>query len=236
MSGIFRWLGSFLFPITVAECDSEVSGKLRVIYSKGKYQLDTLGVNYSFGGLHGVFQKSFDQYNIGGREIKNVLILGFGSGSVAYILQHEYRKDVKILGVEKDEAVIGLAKKYFSIDKYKGLALECAEAYDLVCGGGKYSASTTTAFDLVVMDIFVDLLVPDKFQDDEFLSGLSRLLSPDGILFYNFISRDVKTRDAGGKLFQRMNALIGNTEWVRLPAKRTENWVFVCDRNKTKKP
>src|ERR1041385_6778137 len=127
-----KYLASFLFPYKVEERKSNVSGKIEVVYSKGKLVLDSAHVNYSFGGLHEGFQKAFFQFKIKEREIKNVLILGFGSGSVASILQDEYGKEINIVGVEKDLEVIELAKKYFSIEKYKNLALHCEDAFDFV--------------------------------------------------------------------------------------------------------
>ena len=223
---MIKFLSSFLFKHSIEERKSEVSGTLEVIYTKGKYVLDTANVNYSFGGLHEVFQKTFDRFGIRERKIKNALILGFGSGSVTSILQNEYGKDLEITGIEKDSEVINIAKKYFSVNKYKKLTLHRADAYDFV------QSSSLPCFDLIIMDVFVDLIVPEKFQDENFISALGKILSPEGILFYNFIARDEKTRSKGAQLFDGMNKLIGHTEWVRLIAKRTENWVFVSQKQR----
>src|SRR5262245_54275891 len=84
---------SFLIPGKIEERKSAVSGRLEVHHVNGKYLLDTASVNYSFGGLHEVFQSAFAQFNIGRRKANNALILGFGAGSVASILQNEYGKD-----------------------------------------------------------------------------------------------------------------------------------------------
>lgn len=222
-----RYLGSFIAPQKMEEKASQVSGKLEVYYSNGTYRLDAANVNYSFGGLHDVFQKIFRQFNIKEREVKNALILGFGAGSVASILQHEYGKDLSITGVDKDPAVIELTHKYFSTDKYKDLRLHCADAYDFV------QKEPAAPFDLIVVDIFVDLNVPGKFQDEIFISALNKYLAPDGILFYNFIARDADTRSASADLYKRMTAIIGNTEWVRMFATSTQNWLFVCDKKKS---
>lgn len=223
---IARYIGSFIAPQKMEEKMSAVSGKLEVYYSNGTYRLDAANVNYSFGGLHHVFQKVFRQFNIKDREIRNALILGFGAGSVASILQHEYGKDVSITGVDKDEAVIDLTHKYFSTDKYKDLQLHCADAYDFV------QKEPATPFDLIVVDIFVDLLVPRKFQDEMFISALNKNLAPGGILFYNFIAGDADSRNASAQLYKRMSAIMGSTEWVRMFATSTQNWLFVCDKKK----
>jgi len=221
------YLSSFLFAHTIEERKSEVSGKIEVIYSNGKYVLDSAHVNYSFGGLHTVFQKAFSQFKIREREIKNVLILGFGCGSIASILQDEYGKEVEIIGVEKDEEIIELAKKYFSVDKYKNLNLYHEDAYDFVF-------RCDEKFELIVMDVFIDLNVPENFFEEKFISQLGNLLSDKGILFYNVVIHNEKVRDKGAQLFKQMNSLISKTEWFRIFIQRTENWVFITD--KIKKP
>ena len=204
-----------------------MSGKLEVLFTNGKYVLDSAHVNYSFGGLHAVFQKAFSDFNIKNRNIKNVLILGFGSGSVASILQNEYGKKVEMVGVEKDEAVIALAKKYFSLDKYKNLTLHCEDAFEFV-------QNCKEKHDLVVMDVFIDRDVPENFSAAAFISKSGNLLSDNGILFYNLVIHNEKVRDKGAKLFKQMNELIGKTDWLRINVNQTENWIFISD--KTKKP
>ncbi len=220
-----KYFSSFLFAHTVEERKSLISGKIEVLYSNGKYVLDSAHVNYSFGGLHTVFRKAFKQFRIRQREIKNVLILGFGCGSVASILQDEYGKRLEITGVEKDPEVISLAKKYFSMDQYKDLSLHCADAME-------FALNSKEKYDMVVMDVFVDRDVPEIFSEVQFISALEGLLSGKGILFYNLVVHSEKVRDNGCALFKQMNQLIGKTEWCRIHAQRTENWIFVCDKTK----
>ncbi len=225
---IFKYLSSFLFTYPVEERKSEVSGKIEILYTNGRYVLDTAHVNYSFGGLHRVFQVAFSRLRIKKREIKNALILGFGGGSVASILRDEYKKDIKITGIEKDEVVIELAKKYFNAGSYNGLSLHCEDAYDFV-------RLCTEKFDLIAMDVFVDIDIPDKFSDDVFLAAVNNCLSDRGILFYNLVIYNEKIRDKGANLYKQMNRLMGNVEWNRVFIQRTENWIFVCDRTKISK-
>ena len=220
-----KYISSFIFTYPIEVLKSEVSGKVDVLFTNGKYVLDSAHANYSFGGLHKVFQNAFSRHKIKERKFRNVLILGFGSGSVASILQNEYGQKTEIIGVEKDEAVIELAKKYFSIDKYKRLALHCDVAYDFVF-------SCNQKFDLIVMDVFIDLNVPQKFSEQKFISQLGNLLSDRSILFFNWVAHNEKARDKGAHLFNDLNSLIGKTEWCRIYAQRTENWIFVYDKTK----
>ena len=220
-------IGSFFRPQSVEKSKSEISPMLEVICCKGKYMLDSGRANYSFGGLHYVMQQVFAKYEIKDREIKNTLLLGFGAGSVASILQKEYKKKLKIVGVEKDPVVVDLAKKYFSLGKFKDLELYTEDAFDFV-------RNCNNKFDMIVMDVFVDVNVPDKFLEKEFISSLGDLLSVRGILFFNLVVYTERIRDKGNVLFNHMNELIGQTDWMRLNEHPTENWIFVTD--KTKKP
>jgi len=221
----FRFFTSFLSPVKVEERKGAVTPRLEIYLSNGKYTLDSARVNYSFGGLHAVFRKVLSRFNICERDISNALILGFGTGSVASILCDEYKKDVHLTGVEKDPVVIDLAKKYFHIDRYKDLSLHIEDAGDFVENCDK-------KFDLVVVDIFVGADVPEKFRQEKFLAGLGRLLSPGGISFFNVVVYDEKVRTGCASLFEKMNSLIGKTEFCRVLFKRTENWIFVCDKRK----
>jgi spermidine synthase len=88
----------------------------------------------------------------------------------------------------------------------------------------------------VVVDIFVGADVPEKLREEKFLAGLERLLSPGGISFFNVVVYDEKVRTGCASLFEKMNSLIGKTEFCRVFFKGTENWIFVCDKGKLKKP
>lgn len=220
---ILKYMTSFFSPVRVEERRSAVSGKIEVLFSGGKYVLDSAHVNYSFGGLHRVFQRAFAQAGIKDRKITSALILGFGSGSVASILREEYRMQAAITGVEKDPEVIALAQKYFAVNKYKNLDLICADAHEFVFRCNK-------KFELVVMDVFVDRNVPDIFFDEKFLSRLEKILSEKGILFFNLVVHNEKVREKGAKLFRDLNLLVGKTEWCRIHSHRTENWVFAAGK------
>jgi hypothetical protein len=222
---IFRFFTSFLSPVKLEERKGSVTPQLEIYLSNGRYVLDSARVNYSFGGLHAVFRKAFSRFNIRERDISSALILGFGAGSVASILCDEYKKDLHLTGVEKDPVVIDLAKKYFHIDRYKDLSLHMEDAGDFVENCNK-------KFDLVVVDIFVGIDVHEKFREEKFLAGLGRLLSPGGISFFNVVVYDEKVRTGCACLFKKMNSLIGDIEFCRVSFKRTENWIFVCDRSK----
>ena len=172
-----------------------------------------------------MFRKAFSRFDIRKRNVGNALILGFGAGSVASILCDEYNQAIHLTGVEKDPVVIDLARRYFHIDRYKNLTLHSEDA-------GEFVERCDKKFDLVVVDIFVGIDVPQEFTEETFLAGLGRLLSPRGICFFNVAIYDEKVRTGCASLFEKMETLVGKTEFCRLCLKGTENWIFVCDRTK----
>ena len=222
-ANLLRFFASFIAPMKVEEREGVVTPRLEIYLSKGRYVLDAVRVNYSFGGLDAVFREAFSQFDVQERDIANALILGFGAGSVASILSEEYKKAIHLTGVEKDPVVIDLAKKYFRIERYKDLSLHLEDA-------GAFVARCDQQFDLIVVDVFVGAEVPQQFKQEEFLARLGRLLAPQGICFFNVAIHNQEVRIESQDLFRKMESLVGKTEFCPISFGRTENWVFVCDR------
>ena len=123
---------SYLYPVVVEKRKGTVTPYLEVIKSNRKYLLNSENANYSYGGLHVLFNKFFKQIGIKKYDIKSVLVLGMGAGSVVSLLRQKYKIDCAITAIEKDEVVIELAKKYFEIEKYNPLNIVNADAFEFV--------------------------------------------------------------------------------------------------------
>jgi len=102
----------------VEQCVGEVSPYLEVNLINGKYSLDTSKVNYSYGSLYRIFDQTFLKFNLKAHEVKSVLVLGFGAGSVASLLAEKYCTGCEITGIERDQVVINLANKYFELNRF----------------------------------------------------------------------------------------------------------------------
>ena len=198
-----KYISSYLLPVTIERVHGELTPYLEVNLVEGKYMLDSSNVNYSFGGLHKVFKKTFTHFNLGNLEFENVLILGFGAGSVASILTEEYGMKCDITGIEKDEVVINLAKKYFNIARFKNLNLVSENAYT-------YVQRIENKYDLIIVDLFVDEVVPEIFHEEKFLHHLNRILSHDGVLFYNFMTSSKTLKSEFDILSPRFETIFGS--------------------------
>jgi spermidine synthase len=183
---------SYVAGNKVEQIISPLNGELNIYYINGKYILNAENTNYSFGELHKGFQKIFKKINLAGKNFKNVLILGFGVGSVASILKDELNKNCSIKGIEKDPIILDIGNKYFDISRFKKTDILVKDAYEYVC-------SCNEIFDLIVFDIYIDNKIPSVFEHKEFLSTLKNLVSTNGLLVFN---KDVNNEEMHQSLFR----------------------------------
>jgi len=216
-------LSSYLFPFPIEQRKGRITPFLEVVLENGKLVLNTAHVNYSYGSLHNIFYKTFKKINIQEREIKNVLILGFGAGSIASLLEDTFHKNCTITGIEIDEVVIELAKKHFNIGRLKKLTIHDTDAYNFVL-------NCIETFDLIAIDIFIDDKTPKKFSDDKFLSALSGLLKPSGVICYNRMLPVSKSEINEEELITSFNQLIGPNSIFKYSTGGRTNNMIVHDR------
>ncbi len=178
----WQYYRSYLFPIIV-ECDhSSVHPYIEVAYSAGKLVLNTATTNYSFGSIQRVYEKAFREIHIRDHNIHNVLILGYGSGTAAELLFQIFNdKHLNVTGVEKDERIIYYAKTYFNADNYSGLKLVQSDAYDFIL-------ADTTNYDLIIVDVAIDLAVPPGFEAEDFLRLIHSRIKKGGIMLFNKVT------------------------------------------------
>jgi len=180
---------------------------LEIILQNNRLVLNAPHTNYSFGTLHEVFRSAFRQLNLDYQEIENVLILGFGAGSVAWILQQENHCPCHITGVEVDNEVISLAKKYFRFNELENLNLHIADA-------SHFLPEDTKQYDLIVVDLFLDHRTPERFLSVRFLKELQTHIRPHGIVLFNYLRYDFEAKEKAmefeksfRKIFQQVRPL-----------------------------
>jgi len=182
-----RWkkVLSYLIDWHLESASSPINPNLHVSLSRGEFQLSTARAIYSFGNLYGNFARTFRRLDLNSLPVENVLLLGLGLGSVPYMLERTYGKKYHYTAVEIDESVVYLANKYVLSGLQSPVEIICADARD-------FAQQCTESFDLIVMDIFLDDIIPEDFESVVFLRRLSGLLSPRGLLLYNRLSRTLE--------------------------------------------
>ena len=175
-------IGSYIWP-TLLFKGKEVEGKpLELHLSKGRLRLQVEDAIYSYDDLYHVFQKAFAKINftdIG----SNALILGFGLGSIPYILEKKYHQTFHYTGVEYDPTIIQLAQKYATPRLKSPIGLLHVDAI-------VFMDRNRQKYDLICVDIFHGGLVPAFAKEHDFLEQLHDSLTQKGLLLFNYMKAD----------------------------------------------
>ena len=171
---------SFLWGLRVKRVNSALNGALEVWYIKGKYQLDAKSVNYSYGSLHRLFQRVFNETGIKKMQPSSLLLLGLGGGSVISIIRNDLGLSTRITAVEHDPEIIKLAEDYFGIRNFDGVTVFLEDALDFV-------SKSREKYDVIVVDLLHDRDVPEKFISGDFVKACAYLLNANGMILFNFI-------------------------------------------------
>jgi spermidine synthase len=192
---MFKRLLSYFVPVTVFRKSSAVSKTLEVTLNNGLLVLDSKNTNYSYGSLQRVLRKGLRR--IGFQKVaamREILVLGVAGGSVIKTLTGEIGCNGKITGVEIDAEVIEIANRYFKLDRIPNLEIVIDDAFEFVL-------RTKTKYDLIIVDLFQDMLMPSFAFEPFFADRLGFLLEPDGYILFN-------TMTLGGEHDQRNEAYV----------------------------
>lgn len=207
---------SYLLPIKVYEIESEINKTLEVTWNNGQLVLDSKNTNFSYGSLQRVMRIGLA--HIGSDIVKNsdsALILGVAGGSVIKTLTEEFEFEGKITGVELDKKTIEIANKYFGLNKLTNVEIINDDAQNFV-------TKTKKKYDLIVIDIFQDNVMPDFLFEETFINNLNNILDEKGnilfntiVNFSNDIQRNKKYNTLASKFFKNIKVLSrveGNNE------------------------
>ncbi|GGD27807.1 spermidine synthase [Flavobacterium orientale] len=176
---MLKKLISYFYPINIYKTTSELSKTLEVTLVNGELVLDSKNTNYSYGSLQRVLRKGLKY--IGFEKIKpmnHILVLGVAGGSVIKTLVDEIGCKGKITGIEIDDKVIELANDYFQLNKIENFNIIHHEAFEFVL-------KTKLTYDLIIVDIFQDTIMPSFLFETFFQNRLTEILNPGGFILFN---------------------------------------------------
>lgn len=177
-------LFSYLLPITLKKQNSKINGQLEIALVNGQKVLNAKNCTYSYGILERILVKGLRKVNFD-NSTKNILVLGLGGGSIVPIVRETFRSDAHITLVDIDPDIIAIAKNEFDILRFSKITIVCDDAE-------KYIESDPAIYDLVIVDIFIENVVPEQFTKKDFLIKINRLIALNGILIFNTIIRSMK--------------------------------------------
>jgi len=170
-----RKLLSYFWPQTT-KIKSTHNGVLEITMVNGKKVLDSENANYSYGSLQRILETGIAKVDL--KKIQSVLLLGLGGGSIISSLRNKFNFQGKIHAIELDEKVISIAQDEFNIYSSSQLTITEQDAYVFV---QKHS----TNYDLIIVDLFIDNVVPSPFYSIEFCQNVSSILNKNGWLIFN---------------------------------------------------
>lgn len=156
---------------------------LEVWHQNGKIVIDTKHANQSFGGLHVAMRQFLKNKLSNFAAPSNWLILGYGGGSIAHILLDEFQLNLQLTGVEIDAAMLELGEAYYPLKTSQKPTVICADAIT-------WLESNFIQFDGIILDLFVDELVPELFFTESFCSNLYKSSKPGSQVFWNLMQND----------------------------------------------
>jgi spermidine synthase len=110
-------------------------------------------------------------------EIKRVLVLGLGGGSIPIYL-HRFLPEATIDVVEIDPGIIAVAKKYFGIRETSRLHL-------IESDGRVFLTRHPEPYDVIMVDVFTGSYIPFHMMTKEFYQLVRSRLSPHGVVAFN---------------------------------------------------
>ena len=132
----------------------------------------------------------------------DVLILGMGTGTYATQCR-KYFGDMNIEGVEIDEKITDLSRKYFSLSEDVPVT-----TYD----GRAFLNASQKAYDVIMVDAYQDITIPFQMSSKEFFALVKSHLKDDGVMVVNMNMRGTKE----GNINQYLSDTIGSVLLPRL--------------------
>lgn len=177
-----KHLLSYILPITKT-IESKHSGTLEITWYNGKKHLNTKNANYSYGSLQQILKIGIEKIDL--KKVNSTLILGMGGGSVIETLRTDFNYTKPIDAVEIDPVIIDIANTEFGISENETLKIYCADA-------SVFIKQNTKHFDLIIIDLFIDLSVPNQFLSEMFWDDVLKSKSSKGTIIFNAAVMDAQ--------------------------------------------
>ena len=178
-----QWL-SYLIPRKIAEFRTPYNAYIRINdEGGGKKKLLVNGSPQSGSYINVLWDAALGAFGIAElTDVKKILVLGTAGGTVIHKV-HGFFPHASITGVEIDETMIEIGKKYFSLDTIDTLIFIHNDAKVFVHQEVKKSVS----YDLVIVDMSFGRVIPQFLTTPSFVDDLYTLCEPKGHVVINYL-------------------------------------------------
>lgn len=177
------------------ERKSKFNGNLRVVrtWGMGTY-IQSDGLTQSGGIVESIWKSTLKHvaYSIK-PDVKSVLILGLGGGTVAKLISKKY-PNTKITGIDIDPLIIELGRKYLKLDDAD---------VKIIVGDASNISNLPKSFDLIIVDLYNGDQFPKEFETENYIHLVSSLLTSRGVAIFNrlyYKDKKLKAEKFGKKL------------------------------------
>lgn len=197
-----------MFEIKLEERTGKYNNYLVVTMQNGKKRLNGKRANYSHGTLQMAFDAAFAKLKLDGSKFKNLLMLGYGTGSVPMLLIQKYGFKGKIVGVEGDSNIVELGERHFK--PY----MQIADIFEMDALG--FLTHNSAQFDLILVDLFVDLSVPEQFFTSSFIKQIAKSTENGGLVIMNVVANNFHEKKALKLLLQHFKEEFTNIKTLSI--------------------
>ena len=195
---VFWWQRalSYLTEVPLQSVEGEFNPALQVSLVRNRFQLSTENAIYSFDDLYLNFSRAFAKMTLP-PDGSSMLLLGLGLGSVPYMLEKQFDRHYNITAVEVDESVIGLASA-FTFPRL-------AQPMDVVHADAEiYVQTVENDFDLIIVDLFLDDVIPPYFESKAGMEQIKAILAPGGKVMINRLYRNGRDKQKTGNFYKNV--------------------------------
>lgn len=150
----------------------------------------------------------------------DVLILGMGTGTYATQCR-KYFGDMNIEGVEIDEKITKLSRKYFALPDDINVT-----TYD----GRAFLNASDRKYDVIMVDAYQDITIPFQMSSVEFFRLVKSHLNENGVMVVNMNMRGNDDGDINQYLADTISSVFGNVYTVEVD-NSTNRELFASDNN-----
>lgn len=191
-----KWVISFIWPIRIVS-DGKGTTYIELVLYQGKRLLNSSNANYSNGNLQVAYRSLFREVNLQLEKRTSALVLGFGLGGVS-TLMNENNPKLKQVGVEVNATILKWYMAFCRPVPNLNLIQE-----DVML----FLDSQTDCYDVVIVDVYNDLDVPEELHRKEVLAKIQSFLSPNGVLVFNKIVGNDTQKDEADQLILDLSSM-----------------------------
>ena len=176
----FQRFFSYFYPIKVADAVGKTTPHIGLYRYARRWQLSAATALYSDGAAYRPLRAAFNYLKKELPQKQNMLVLGGGLGSAAAIL-HKLKLPIHSTLVEIDPQIISWGKDIIESETQYPCQWINADVQQFV-------SQHKATYDLIVLDVFQDRIVPQFVSTTSFLQQCKTLMSDDkSVLIFNYI-------------------------------------------------